>query len=212
MSYFLLDLPEGSFTGTGNGVLKASDRQDFDSAADLLADIRDRAAEQQAVLEKARQDAYDDALEEARAMLTQSLAHNAEDFARQIKAIEARLSASVAEAALAAATSIIGDMPKQAVTEHIARKLLQSYSGDGPVRLHLSPANAANLAERIEPSGGVNFIADPALGDTDCHLADGKRTIVADLSVQLSAIAEKWGVANMTPPSATPTDEEDSEE
>ncbi|MFC4293080.1 hypothetical protein ACFOWX_11705 [Sphingorhabdus arenilitoris] len=195
MSYFLLDLPEGCFAGTGNGILKATERQHFDDAAQLLAQVRDMVAEQQSLLEQARQNAYDAALAEARAMLTDGLAQNAEDFARQIAAIETRLSASVAQAALAAAQSIIDDLPKPVVTEHIAAKLLRSYGSDGPISLCVSPANAEYLSGKLDMPSSVSIIADPAFGDTDCRLLDGKRTIVADLSVQLSAIAEKWGIA-----------------
>jgi flagellar biosynthesis/type III secretory pathway protein FliH len=60
----------------------------------------------------------------------------------------------------------------------------------------MRPAVEAALVG-MEENKAVNVRADPALADDQCRIAAGDGRIIADLSVQLAALEERWEAAHV---------------
>jgi flagellar biosynthesis/type III secretory pathway protein FliH len=193
MTFHLVNADGGTLLASDTAVIKRAERSDFIDAVALLqaaAAIRD-AAEVRA--EAARQAAYEEALAEARGAVEAELAEQVAGFARALEQHEAARRDDIAAAAYAAVQAIVGTLDDETLVARIAERTLARLP-DGPVTLHVAPVMAARLGAQLEELTHVTIVADPALGTTDCVLRGNAGQVIASLSVQLAALAKRWGV------------------
>ncbi|MGK6354120.1 FliH/SctL family protein [Sphingomonas sp. DT-207] len=195
MTFHLVHADGATLLASDTAVIKRDQRVDFVDAAALLqaaSAIRDQAS---AAAEAARIEARAEGLAEARATVEAALAEQIAGFAEAIEQHEAARRADIAAAALAAVRAIVGTLDDEALVTGIVERTLARLPVEGPIIVQLAPSMADGLAVRLADRSHVTVVADPALGSTDCVLRTSAGQVIASLSVQLDALAKRWGVA-----------------
>lgn len=195
MTFHLIHSDGATLLGSDTAVIKREQRTDFVDAAALLqaaAAIRAKASED---AEAARAEAREEGLAEARATVEAALAEQIASFAEAIDRHEQARRADVAAAALAAVRAILGTIDDETVATGIVERTLARLPGEGRVSVHLAPAMAEVVTPRLAGLPHVAVQPDPTLGATDCVLRTSAGQVIASLSVQLDALAKRWGVA-----------------
>lgn len=195
MTFHLVHTDGATLLSSDTAVIKRAERADFVDAAALLraaAAIRDEAS---AAAEAARRDGRAEGLAEAREAVEAALAEQIASFAEAIQRHEESRRADIAAAALAAVHAIIGGLDDETLVTGIVERTLARLPADGPITVQLAPAMAEGLAARLVDLSHVAVVANPALGPTDCVLRTSAGQVIAGLSVQLDALAKRWGVA-----------------
>jgi flagellar biosynthesis/type III secretory pathway protein FliH len=195
MTFHLVHADGAALLASDTAVIKRDQRVDFADAAALLqaaSAIRDQAS---AVAEAARIEARAEGLAEARATVEAALAEQIAGFAEAIEQHEAARRSEIAAAALAAVRAIVGSLDDETLVTGIVERTLARLPAEGPITVQLAPSMADGLAARLADRSHVTVVADPALGPTDCVLRTSAGQVIASLSVQLAALAKRWGVA-----------------
>jgi flagellar biosynthesis/type III secretory pathway protein FliH len=195
MSFHLVHSDDRTLLASGTAVIKRAQRVDFADSVALLqasAAIRDRAS---ADAESARAAGRAEGLAEARAAADAHIAEQLAGFAAAIEQQEETRRAAVAEAAHAAVRAIVGEIEDETLVPLMVERTLARLPGEGPVTISVAPEMADRLAARFAELSHVTVIADPMLGPTDCQLRTSAGQVIASLSVQLDALAKRWGIA-----------------
>jgi len=175
-------------------VIKRAERVDFSDAIALLhaaAAIREQA---QADADAARLAGRAEGLAEATATADAHVAEQVAAFARAVEQHEQARRSDIAEAAHAAVRAIIGELDDDTILPCMVERTLARLPAEGPVSVAVAPAMAERLAARLEGLEHVAIVAEPALGPTDCVMRTSAGQVIASLSVQLDALAKRWGV------------------
>jgi flagellar biosynthesis/type III secretory pathway protein FliH len=186
--------PVNPAIATRTRLVKAQDRQAFTEAVTLLEAVRHEksraAAEITAARDSAYQSGYQDGLAKAEAAIADAIATLTAEFE---KFSEAR-KADVANAAFAATKAIIDATPTDQALAGLVDASLARLDGDQPITLEVAPAMAEKLASHVADKTHVKVKANETLGALDCLIHNAQGRIVANASVQLAALAERWGV------------------
>lgn len=179
-----------------SGLLKADDRTVFSDALSLLEEaraVRDKAA---ADAELARVRGYAEGRETGLATVEDHLATSIADLARGIDEELAARRADIAAAALAAARAIIGTFDEAEGTARIAARAVDRVAAGESIVIAVAPRTASAVGEAMKDRPHVTIREDPDAGPLDCvvHTANGR--IIASLSLQLEALAARWGVTD----------------
>ena len=176
-------------------LVRARDAAALRTSADLLAEaeaVLARAqAEADAVRAAAEAEGRRTALAEAEATVRETVGALTE----RVDDALAERRADIAAAALAATRAILGAFDEAEIVSRLADGVLSRKADDERVVVRVAPAHAAALTERLADRPFITVQADPAAGPFACALATADGTTVADLPVQLAALAERWGVA-----------------
>jgi type III secretion protein L len=194
MSYTLFHPLNGPALGTSQSVVKAHERQDFTDAAALLNGVRRIkeeadtaiAAQQAAAAQEGRQIGY----AEVNDVVGKALA----EFARQIAEFETERRDEIANAAFAAVRAIIGDLDDEVVLRGLVTASLSRMDGATPITLEIAPSMVAAVESHFAGYPNLAIRANEALGPHDCQLLSVQGRVVADLQLQLDALAERWGL------------------
>lgn len=195
MSYHLVMAGEGGLLASGRAVIPASERVAFTDAVALLQAAQAIRARAEAEVASLRDAARAEGLAEAAAAVDVLLADRIGAFAEAIDAHEAARRADIAAAALAALRAIMGTLEDERIVAGIVDQTLARLPEAAPVRLFVAPALADSIARRLEAREHVTVQADAGLGTHDCVLRTAAGQVIASLSVQLDALARRWGVA-----------------
>jgi flagellar biosynthesis/type III secretory pathway protein FliH len=172
-------------------LIKRSEREEYQSAADLLnaaAKIRD---ESETAAEVARSEAYADAAQDAAAEFTATLQTQLQNFATDLDSEKEARRTDIADAAFAAVKAILGDIDDTEMMRALVTKTLNNLENQNVLSVQLSP----DMARVIGHLDGISIIAEPTFGPYDCCVVTTDSRIVASLSVQLETLARRWGVA-----------------
>lgn len=194
MTFHLVHADAGTLLSSDTPVIKREQRTDFIDAAALLqaaAAIRDEAS---AAAEAARLAGRAEGLAEARATIEAGFAEQVAGFAAALDAHEQARRADIATAACAAVRTIIGTLDDETIVTRIVERTLARLPAEGPVAIQVAPEMAARLEQHLAELAHVAVSADPALGATDCIVRTSAGQVIASLSVQLGALAQRWGV------------------
>ncbi len=195
MNYHLVMAGEGRLLASRSAVIPASERVAFTDAVALLRAAQAIRARAEAEVARARDDARAEGLAEASAAVDALLADRIVAFAEAIDAHEAARRADIAAAALAALRAIVGTLEDERIVAGIVDQTLARLPEAAAVRLFVAPSLAAAIARRLERCEHVTVQADATLGQHDCVLRTAAGQVIASLSVQLDALARRWGVA-----------------
>jgi flagellar biosynthesis/type III secretory pathway protein FliH len=190
MSFFLL--PSG--IASSSPLIKEHERAQFEDAHLLLETVKAQAdamdVEVDAAREQASKDGFAQGLVEAEACITSEIGK----FAEALSAIRTEHEARVAEAAFAAVTAIIGTVDDSEIVNRIVTTQLATRAETDGLRISVAPQMAASLSDQISSYEGCEVVADPDLAATACRLTTGDGRIVADLSLQLETLRQRWGL------------------
>jgi flagellar biosynthesis/type III secretory pathway protein FliH len=186
--------PVNPSIATRTRLVKAQDRAAFTEAVTLLEAVRHEksraAAEITAARDSAYQSGYQDGLTKAEAAIADAIATLTAEFE---KFSEDR-KADVANAAFAATKAIIDATPKDEALAGLVDASLARLDGEQPITLEVAPDMAEKLSSHVADKTHVKVKASDALGPLDCLIHNAQGRIVANASVQLAALAERWGV------------------
>jgi flagellar biosynthesis/type III secretory pathway protein FliH len=190
MSYFLMQ----NGLAAQSPLIKAKERSHFVDALSLLDIARQKADTIEAMTEAARAQAYEEGfakgLEHAEVCLLDEIGK----FAAAVHMLQADYEARVAEAAFAATSAIIGSFEDADNVSRIINTQLTKRAGDENIRIHLAPHVASTVAQTLADKDNIEIVAEADLCGTDCRIATGDGRIVADLSLQLESLRQRWGL------------------
>ena len=190
MSYYRL--PDGF--ASDSPLIKADDRTAFADAVALLSASQARSEALATTEAEAQANGYADGLAQGLADAEQRLAAETAKLVNAVDAIRRDYTARVAEAAHAATIAIIGTLDDANIVNRIvAQQLAQRDDTDGLV---LTVHDAAPLKEALGKQSAIDVIADSELPSTACRLSTREGRIVADLSLQLNTLRQRWGLAD----------------
>lgn len=173
--------------------IPASDARPLRDAAALLAEaraIRDAAAQ---AAEAERAAGYAAGRAEALAEMGEALGAALAELNTALAAENARREAEVARAAMTVVERMLGDLPDEQVAAGLARTALANVQGQG-VMVRVGQAVAPAVRETLADADDTTVLADPALPLLACRVETADGRIVADLAVQLAALAKRWGL------------------
>ena len=177
-------------------LVRASDAVAVRSSAELLAQaelvVAHARAEADGVRAQAEAEGRRSALAEAEATVRETLV----TLAERVDDALAERRADIAAAALAATRAILGTLEEAEVVGRLADGVLARAGDEERVVVRVAAAQAAAVAQRLAHRPFVTVEADVAAGPFACSLATADGTVVADLPVQLAALADRWGVAS----------------
>lgn len=200
MTFYLLHNDGAALIATDRPVIRAADAGAIAEARDLLTAIHeygaDRAAriaiETQAAVERGRAEGF----AEGRAAFAAAIAELAGQAARDARESENALAAL----ALAAVRQMLGAIGDEVVMTGIARRAVAAVTPGGVITVEVPPTLQqpvlAALADH-HGEGEVHVIADPALEIHQCRVSGADGRIIADLDVQIAALAERWELADV---------------
>jgi type III secretion protein L len=192
MSYFLV--PDGTLA-LDSPLVKAQDRTAFADALSLLNAAKAAARGVEASVAEQRQQGYEaglaQGLADAETMLAQEIASFAESTARYRRELDAR----VAEAAFAATTAVIGTFGDADIVTAIVRQQLAKRDADEALTIHIAPLMLDPVLQALAGSPNITLVPDPNMEATGCRITAAEGRIVADLSLQLDTLRQRWGLA-----------------
>jgi flagellar biosynthesis/type III secretory pathway protein FliH len=190
MSFFLT----ASGIATSSPLIKGHERAQFVDALSLLDAARTQAAAIDAEVISARQQARDEGFAQGLAEAEACIASEIGKLTEAQSMIRAEHEARVAEAAFAAVTAIIGTMDESDIVNRIVTNQLAAKAQTDRLRISVAPQMVSALAAQISCYEGCELVADPDLTTTACRLTTGDGRIVADLSLQLATLRQRWGL------------------
>ncbi len=183
--------------GSGTSLIKAKDRQDFETVVALLSETRrlneSSKAEIATLHETAEARGYEEGLAKATAEFDSRLA----ELALQFDAFREERRDDIAAAAFAAVKAIIGDLDDERVIIGLVDASLSRRDSEAPVTIEVAPAMVESLQAHLADRTYVSVRANDAFGPYDCGLLTPQGRIVADLDVQLGALSDRWGVTDI---------------
>jgi type III secretion protein L len=200
MTFHMLHLgPQGALA-SDRPIIKAAEHESLADVFALLARLRTVEAAQAEAAREAMADArargHAEGFADGRAAFAKAIAEMAAEASLHRQAEEEEIAAL----AMAAVRQMVGAIGDEAMMAGIARRAVATVAPSGPILVETSeamlPAVETALAEAQEDRP-VNIRADPALADHQCRIAAGDGRIIADLSVQLAALEQRWGVAHV---------------
>lgn len=181
-------------------LLKARDRTSFDDAMSLLGQARAIRESARSEVAEARAQAVVDGRAEGLAAIGDALAAAVADLAGNIEEELAARRADIAAAALAATRAIIGTFDEADATARIASHAAARIAADEDITISVAPAMAAAVRARLADRAGATVRENPDAAPLDCVIQTGHGRVIASLPLQLSALAERWGVAGAGAP------------
>lgn len=195
MSYFLLPTGPSHIVGAENGLIKKHELEAFTEAASLLrraSEIHDQANAKAAA---ARDAAWAEGYAAGAAAANDELKQQLLRFADAVTNIADLHSRHVAEAAYAATAAIIGDFSDSKLVGRMAEAVVAKQQDISGIHILVNPDVYAQLAGSTKSEPSPPFASSTDLGPTDCHVVTANGRIIANLSVQLAVLRERWGIS-----------------
>jgi flagellar biosynthesis/type III secretory pathway protein FliH len=194
MSFTLFHDLGGPAIATPRKVIKAHERQSFANAVDMLQTIRllkeeaeaDIATRSSAAAAEGRQQGYSE--------ITDIVSDAVKGFAAQVADFENQRSDEIANVAYAAVRAVIGDLDDETLVRGLVAASLARIEGGAAMTLELAPTMAERIAPDFADHPHITIRGNETLGLHDCQLLSPQGRIVADLKLQLDALAQRWGV------------------
>jgi flagellar biosynthesis/type III secretory pathway protein FliH len=175
-------------------LIKAHERKDVETAATLLSEVRVLHRESQAEIETLQSSAAARGHAEGMAAVTDAFDAQIAGIIAAFDDFRKERRADIAAAAFAAVKAIIGATDDQTIVNGLVDASLARREGEAPVTIEVAPAVAERLKTHVADRSYVTVRSNETLGPADCVILSPQGRIVADLKVQLNALAERWGV------------------
>ncbi len=186
--------PVNPSIATRTRVIKAQDHEAFSDAVSLLNAIRQEQARASAEIAAARDSAYQEGYQAGLAKAEEAIGSAIATITDQFEAFSESRKADVANAAFAATKAIIASTPTDEALIGLVDASLARLDGEQPITLEVAPAMAETLATHFAGKTHITIKSNDAHGPLDCFIHNAQGRIVASASVQLMALAQRWGV------------------
>jgi flagellar biosynthesis/type III secretory pathway protein FliH len=194
MSFFLFLDGNTPAIGTKSPIIKSRDINYISQTISILSEVR---ALQSAHLEDiaaarnaAQVQGYRDGIVKAEAQIESLLTSLVASF----DDLSSARRDDIATAAFAAVRAIVGALDDETKLKGIVETSLARINSEGPITVEV----ATNLAERIAIALGdranITVTGSHELSPYGCRIHSANGRIVADLGIQLDALAGRWGV------------------
>lgn len=194
MSYFIMPAGSRYLAGSHSPLIKKNERAKFADAVALLREASEISDGAEAALESARQEAWAQGYAEGCAAAQNDLNTALRTFIEAVIAVEKLHAANVAEAAYAATVAMIGEMEDSTVAGLIATQVIAKQKERDGISILVSTDNHARLTSSQQDMESLAVVANPDLGPTDCHVITANGRIIADLTIQLAVLRDRWGI------------------
>jgi flagellar biosynthesis/type III secretory pathway protein FliH len=175
-------------------LVKSAERVDFENATTLLTEVRAMHARTSddidAIRTSARAEGYQEGLARAEGQIEAMLVEITKSFDK----FSADRRDDIARAAYAAVRAILGGLDDETIVAKLVDASLARLDTEAPVTVEVSPAMADRITAQLSERAHVTVRGNEALGAKDCHIISPQGRIVAGLTVQMDALAERWGV------------------
>lgn len=194
MSFHLAHADGHALLTSDRAVIKRRDCVAFGDALLLLRETTALRDQMRTRADEARDAARRDGLTEARLAAHETIAVGLADIAAAIEVHAESRRADIAEAALAAARAIVGELDDGDVMQRIIDRTIARMGGDKPLMIEVAPVLAKALGKHLVDMKHVTVAENPDFGPTDCRIQSDSGQILASLSVQFDALAARWGL------------------
>lgn len=194
MTYFLLPLGDRHLIASASPVIKADERLEFESAIDLLTALNNRKADAAAAIKASEQAAYDAGFAQGLADAQTKLASVIADLTERFDLECNNRRHDIADAALGATRAIIGSFDHVEILRRLVVQALDRIDNKAPMTIEVAPAMAKALDGKFDQFDNVRIAAVDGMDTLDCIFQMPSGRILAGLELQMSALAERWGV------------------
>jgi type III secretion protein L len=191
MSYFIM---RNGLAAT-SPLIKATDRQAFSNAVALLDAAREQANNAEAIRKAGYEEAYQKGFTDGLRDAEEKLQAEIQKFADALSIVQADYEARVAEAAFAATKAIIGSLDDETVIIKIVETQLSKRADNEALRIQVAQQFAPALAKQLSGKANIEIVADSDMPPAACRLVTPDGRIVADLSLQLETLQQRWGLS-----------------
>ncbi len=176
-------------------VIKAQDRVQFTEIVALLEEarsLRAKAADDyQSAKDRAAEQGFSEGMQAAKSQIEATIA----ELTARFDAFSEERRNDVAQAAYAAVQAIIGDMPDTAKMQGLVNASLSRIDGEAPVTIEVHPDWQESISGHVSGLRHITVKANDAMVPLGLNILSGQGKIVADLDLQMGALATRWGVA-----------------
>jgi flagellar biosynthesis/type III secretory pathway protein FliH len=194
MSFYLFLDPRTPAVATQSPLIKARDFKAFTQIVDMLSEVRLLKASSSEDITAARNAAqvegYRNGIAKAEAQIEAMLTTLATSFDDMSSARRD----DIASAAYAAVRAIIGSVGDEALLKGLVETSLTRINSEGPVTVEVATGMAERIAATTRDRPHIIVKGSEELGPHDCRIQSPQGRIVADLGIQLEALAARWGV------------------
>lgn len=197
MSFSLFLDKDTPALASGRTLIKASERQEFETVAALLAETRRLNETSKAEIEMLHQTAQARGFAEGMDKAASEFDVRIAEVALAFDAFREERRNDIAAAAFAAVKAIIGEMKPEKVIIGLVDTSLSRRDSEAPVIIEVAPDMVERLQSHLIDRAYVNVRANDGFGPYDCCLLTPQGRVVANLDVQLDALSDRWGVTDM---------------
>lgn len=194
MTFYLLHHDEKNLLATDHPIVKADDHRVFGDALSLLERLHQLQAGNRRAAEEAEAEARErgiaKGLHAGKSEFVQAIA----DLSRQVAQHRERVEQEIASLALAALRLMVASIGDEAMLAGITRRAVAAVIPAGHILVEASPAMCPAINRALTPldeGSRITLQPDPALSDHQCRVTAPDGRIVADLDVQMDAIAQR---------------------
>lgn len=194
MTFYLLHHDEKRLLATDRPIVKADEHSVFTDVLSLLDGLRQLQAEQRRAVETAEAEAHDRGYAEGQRAGRDEFARAVAELSGQFAQHRERVEQEIASLALAALRLMVASIGDEAMLTGITRRAVAAVVPDGRILVEASPAMCPAIKRALAPldeGSRITLQPDPALSDRQCRVTAPNGRIVADLDVQLDAIARR---------------------
>jgi type III secretion protein L len=194
MTFYLLHHDEKRLLATDRPIVKASEYSAFADVLVLLETLRQSQAEQRSAMETARAEARQRGFVEGMRAGKSEFVQAVADLSNQVAQDRERVEREIASLALAALRLMVGSIDDETMLAGITRRAVAAVAPGGQILVEASPAMCPAIRQALAPldeESRINLLPDPALSDRQCRVTAPDGRIIADLDVQLEAIAQR---------------------
>ncbi|KQW49649.1 MULTISPECIES: FliH/SctL family protein [unclassified Roseateles] len=187
-------------------VLRAAEVPALQDAQQLLADLRELSAQEQARVDQAcsqaRAEGLEQGLSQAEAQSRAELSNAIVQLSRAHEAERQRLQQSVGALALEVFQKLLGELPAEEKLARLATQAARELLPARTWRLQVHPSQAAGLRAALvtlDPDdkaglSGAEIVGNAELAEDDCRLTTEFGSADAALPTQVERLARAWGL------------------
>lgn len=194
MTYFLLPLGDRHAIACSSPVIKASERLEFESSVELLATLNSRNAEAADALKASERAGYDAGFAQGMQDAETKLASVIAELMKRFNLQSSERRNDIADAALGATRAIIGTFDRVEILRRLILQALDRVDTGAPMTIEVAPSMATALDGEFDRFSNVRVQAVDGMDPLDCIFEMPSGRVLAGLELQMSALAERWGV------------------
>jgi flagellar biosynthesis/type III secretory pathway protein FliH len=194
MTFYLLHHDEKRLLAADHPIVKAGEHSAFADAQALLERLRQLHEEQRRAIETAEAEARERGLVEGLHAGKSEFAQAIADLSNRVAHHRERVEREIASLALAALRLMVAAIGDEAMLAGVTRRAVAAVVPGGRILVEASPAMCPAIQRALAPldeGSRITLQPDPALSDRQCRVTAPDGRIIADLDVQLDAIAQR---------------------